>query len=166
MYQTKSQCQFGARFAVQVGIGLSIILSAAGPAAAQPIKAAVVKNVDEPGRVPHSVNFNCSAQNVVNCISPGPAIPTGKRFVVQFVSAYFETPNPGLGYMTIIKSTGLLAALPATSGGLLNGLTRYTISQSITGFIDAGQTWEVNLYFGANASASLVITGYLVDLSI
>src|SRR5215813_9628278 len=56
------------------------------PVVAQTIRAALLANVDEEGRVPYRASIFLSCTNV-DCIGQFPIVPTGKRLVVKHVFA-------------------------------------------------------------------------------
>ena len=149
---------------IAVLAALALVLTVT-PAAAQP-KAALVKSADEPGRVPFKVNVSCSPTSSVNCQLSQPAIPAGKRFVVQYVSAFIETTNSGLIYMSVGSSSGLVFAAPATNVGLSGPAKRLVVSQPVTGFINPGESWTIDFYVGIGGDGVAVVSGYLVDLTI
>jgi len=77
---------------------------AAGPALAQ--KAALVKNTDEPGRVPYEANAvfttatcesGCSnfLSNGTSVLFDLPAVPAGKRLIIKSVSGLLPSSGPG-----------------------------------------------------------------------
>jgi hypothetical protein len=139
------------------------------PAVAQP-KAALVKSADEQGRVPFKVNVNCPpVSSGFRCNFPQLAIPADRRFVVQYVSATIDAPtsNPGLVYLEVFASTNLVTAAPASYlGSIGTAVYRFAVSQPVTGFISAGETWDISLYVGSGGSGIAVVSGYLVDLRI
>ncbi|HET9269366.1 MAG TPA: hypothetical protein VFO31_14430 [Vicinamibacterales bacterium] len=131
----------------------------ARPAIAQ-IRAAVVKNVDEKGRIPFQATSLCvSAFPAPNCFVTFPAVPAGKRLVIEYVSAEFNlSPNfqPA-------------AALTNVSGGINHPLptffrfgANYGVSSRLLLYAEAGQQPVLNA-FGTSGSGN--IAGYLVDLT-
>jgi hypothetical protein len=83
------------RLVLRIALG---ILAVAWAAAANAQKAALVENVDEPGRSPYQSSV-VIVQNSANCPSGStctvhfPAVPAGKRLVVTYAGAEFTLAN-------------------------------------------------------------------------
>jgi hypothetical protein len=136
------------------------------PAIAQAVRAAVVKNIDEKGRIPWQASFICG--NGGDCTYNFGAVPAHSRLVIEHVG------------LTGLVSAGThisLALLQTNSGQFSVGLPVTLLAQRqfsdyyfVGGptliYFDAG----VSLQFHAenlDGSISLIglISGYLVDLS-
>ncbi len=130
-----------------------------GAALAQIVKAALVKNVDERGRVPYGVQVSCDA-SFGSCVAYGPLVPTGKRLVLQHVSARVSgTTN--LAFFFTDKTTGFqtFVGLPV----VLN-----LSNETVLAYIEAGDKPALTT-FSANPVAVDIngyLSGYLVDLTI
>ncbi len=64
-------------------LALAISAFTPGSALAQIVKAALVKNVDEPGRVPYQSENSCS--DPFTCAIEFSIVPANKRLVAQYV---------------------------------------------------------------------------------
>ena len=125
------------------------------------------KSVDEPGRAPFQVETQlpsgspvCGAEGFCSTAYNFPAVPPGKRLVIQQVSAYFTTKQGAtILPLTLVASTlGLPTqlALPATrqNTGLVFGAFCLAAAPC--------ETWLTNslvhYYVEPNSYASLIIT--------
>jgi hypothetical protein len=63
----------------------------AGHAIAQAVRAALVSNVDEPGRVPYQFGRDFLDCNPGNCLVQFPPVPPGKRLVITNISGDIAT---------------------------------------------------------------------------
>ena len=167
---------FGMTFVLAV---LALFAFAANEAAAQ-ARPAFVKNVDEPGRLPYnatveftrtSCSFSCS--NFVTfgpvLLFDAPSVPTGKRLVVQWVSADLPSDN-SLNSISFQRSP-IIANQQAiwqfhgpyyptnTPPGIwgMNSGAFFTV--------EPGESPHLRVKLGAanNFVASISISGYLID---
>jgi hypothetical protein len=83
MNRLKRLIWFAAGFAA---VSLAFTLGTETRAIAQAVRAALVRNQDEPGRNPYfeSRDVNCTAQG---CVAGFSAVPAGQRLVLTFISA-------------------------------------------------------------------------------
>ena len=139
----------------------------AAPVLAQVIKAALIKNVDERGRVPFMMRVTCA--DTVSCIGTGSNVPVGKRFVIEHISADTWVDSPGTITRFFVYDTNNsfsaflhpeLNSSPATAN-------IYAINESGPFYVEAGVAPRIR----ANGNTGLIraeawLTGYLVDLSI
>ena len=131
------------------------------------VRAALIKNVDEKGRTPYqqfSQQF-CSTSPV--CTVGLPAVPAGKRLVVEHVNVEV-IPEPG----SIADLTTLTGA---TSGGFWTfagekmATNSVAVNAPVLAYFEAGQAPGVNVLWGVETGSGLVnvaLTGYLVDLTL
>lgn len=153
------------------GFFLSIV---ADRAIAQ-VRAALVKNIDEPGRMPYQqlVQFSTSeCVSVLFCIVSFNPVPAGKRLVVEHVSMLVFVQDGGQpnllafgdGFST---NTGNVAILENDFkvGRSVLGQTAWSFSRPDRVYYEAGQTPKVKVgasaAFGFDGNASL--HGYLID---
>jgi hypothetical protein len=144
----------------------------AGKAVAQ-IRAALIKNVDEPGRLPyvHQVDvFPCNFQ----CQADFPAVPAGKRLVVEHVSALIVM-NPGtppipflwLDENTASSSNFIRAVVQGNFSVSVrsDNLNFLTLNRDVRTYYESGTTPRLNVFdMPPNGlSQSFVLTGYLID---
>jgi hypothetical protein len=144
---------------------------AAKPLLAQ-IRAALVKNVDEPGRTPYQSSQHCSPVGVVLlCSGDFTPVPAGKRLVIQHAS-------------------GLLGCGVASCGGGLNHIQLFSkghgslnddgafipypvvtniwsaFNEDVRLYIEPGAVPSFQAYLNVfSASITITVTGYLTDLS-
>jgi hypothetical protein len=90
------------------------------PAADAQVRPAYVKNVDEPGRMPYEecIEFSVVACSSLNCsnfhsfgpsyLFDGPAVPAGKRLIVQRVSGRLPN-NTGSGVSVALQGSQIVA---------------------------------------------------------
>src|SRR5947207_15636412 len=85
----------------------------AAPAIAQTVRAALVKNLDEPGRNPymHTSYASCTSLYTQTCQVFLPAPPAGKRLVVQYVSAGIEASG-GITGSYLLNTGAPVVVLP------------------------------------------------------
>jgi hypothetical protein len=164
MEKFKNYVLMAAGFAV-----LAAVISgfAAAPAIAALVKAALVKNVDERGRVPYIAEIVCSSLAAI-CSANIPAVSSGKRLVIEHVSGLIQI-NPA-GRVRIVRLTynggaNNLAFLHASPSNSVDPL--FVISEPVVVYIEAGQSafFEFDGSVGPT-SASVILSGYLVDLTI
>jgi len=171
---------------MSIAAGL-VLVTLAGPVAApaapakKPIKfnkGVVTRNSEEPGRVPYqqtvyltSGDSRCSD---FGCDVLFPAVPAGKRLVVQYVSLTMVlkpgfTPIASLRLGDFAETSIRIELVPSVS--TLGGGSQYVrFSQPVFGFIDAGQ--QPYLQTGAGGAgldtsfgAGWFVSGYLVDVA-
>ena len=162
---------------MQLAAGLALIAVLgkfyAVPLIAQ-VRAAVVKNIDERGRVPYMVQAHCDGLGggITNqCAASFPAVPGNRRFVVeytngnlvvthtQFSGAFLEVPSVGPSFIFLASHFEL------TNGD--NDL--YSVSMPVVLYYEAGQIPVAHIHafpLGNNqAVGSVTLSGYLVDLT-
>jgi hypothetical protein len=142
-----------------------------------------VKNVDEPGRVPYeaSIQFTKSmcTQNCTKFLAydagagghytfDGPAIPAGKRLVLQWVTALLPTASaPAIIALTNSPGEGIYRSKWSFFGPFY-GWPPNQIGMSSAAFatIEPGQSPHVEVYFKAAPTANfsyVTLSGYLID---
>ena len=163
---------------VLMAVGFAVLamvvgVFSAGPAIAQAVRAALVSNVDEPGRVPYEFQHDCEFVGTI-CRVPLPLVQTGKRLVTTHVSGFFDVTLPPGTLATALYFDGNLDrlttqgihAIPVTFQGMGSfGDSFFVFDQSILGFTGAGQTAELRVELGTIASTfvRVTVTGYLLD---
>ena len=133
------------------------------------VKAALVKNVDEKGRVPYTYRASCNFVSAFFCTVNSPAVPNDRRLVITHVSAAIRTGSPAGGVQTYVLSDGFTqSAFFAPVFVTDDGFTRhYAVNEPVQVYIEAGGTIRVAFSgLTTNGSTSVVVTGYLVDLTI
>ena len=146
----------------------------AGPVIAQAVKAALVKNVDERGRVPYQQEVGCQAAPAnPTCLGVGPQVPNGKRLVVEHVSTSISLQT-GFHITDVFLSSSsfVLGISPATYVHPLfqstsAGNDAYNQNESVVQYFEAGDRPTINLdRDGGSVFMVGLISGYLVDLGI
>ena len=137
------------------------------------VRPALVKNSDEPGRTPYEVqaqyyyagcNIGCSdAGSYLDTVYFRlPAVPAGKRWVIQHISGYIPTTSGGSVSLSSITDSKLKWSF---YGPLfpLNGVSGFS-SQVFTTF-GPGEIPLVDIYATSHANiiCDIIISGYLID---
>lgn len=153
------------------GFGMLSVLAgifSAGPAIAQAVRAALVSNVDDPGRIPYQSQRACIFSSG-SCVVSFPPVPDGKRLVITHVSGSLQDTLPG-GTLVLgnLSSFGTSIAITVTFTGSSGGSNYFTFDQSALLFYDARLHPEVTMTVGAfgqpsNSFASFTLTGYMLD---
>jgi hypothetical protein len=142
------------------------------------LRAELVKNVDEPGRMPYqeTVSYNGGSTPVCPvlqfCLPTFPAVPAGKRLVVEHVSAMIFVTNTGgpnlfafrTGFST--NTGNVLVMNHAFSlGGSIASVNIWSIDRQVRVYYGPGE--GPSLKIGASASMGFVhnvtLHGYLID---
>jgi hypothetical protein len=153
--------------------GLALVVMAgkffAVPLLAQ-VRAALVQNVDEHGRIPYqstSQGGNCNG--VLQCDAFFPAVPNNKRLVITHFDTLVFVQNSGsLIYMFLSTAPATFSSNKAypefTAGPPYAGDNTFISSRSVQFYVDAGSAPVV--HFNASQGVypvSLTLTGYLLD---
>jgi hypothetical protein len=141
------------------------------PVAAQAVKAALVRDIDNADRQPVTMVFNYNLPNNVSqagCGSAGPSytVPTGKRLVIDYINLTalmdVDTQTPGFSL------TGMVSAYyPLRVGRAAFGGAAFGSSQPVKVYYEAdrvvgGCAFRDSAVSGAAIRAD--VTGHLVDL--
>jgi hypothetical protein len=158
---------------------------AAKPAGAQ-VRAAIVQNVDEPGRNPYASTvffangFEFPAGGICTnsqCDLHFQAVPAGKRLVVTNVigNVYVDAPGviaPVLLFPFGNSSQGTTMMLPAgLMAGTYLGANMVGINAEVRAYFEAGATPAIAItpignisVLDSRGSAAITLSGYLVSL--
>ncbi len=119
---------------------------------AQAVRAALVRNQDEPGRNPYSQFAECLG---TECSLTFPPVPAGQRLVVTFVSMATGNGNGGpIAFAGHGQDVRFLQSQNAT----------VSITNSpIVAYYDAGETPTLNC-FCPNTLMEATLSGYYVSL--
>jgi len=165
---------------------LALVAAILSTAALLPVQeaaaaAALVKNVDEPGRQPYEAwvefyptigcSFNCSNFNTFGSVIvfDAPAVPAGKRLVVQWVSAMLPSGSPinviSLQSSTIISNQYVKWQSYGPFNQFFPGTDVYGMSSAAYTTYGPGEQPHIRVQLGAknNYSGNVVISGYLID---
>ncbi|HLK17477.1 MAG TPA: hypothetical protein VKT81_00935 [Bryobacteraceae bacterium] len=145
-------------FAALAGAVLTVVgIGTESRAIAQAVRAALVQNVDEPGRHPYIETVTCETGN---CVLTFPAVPSGQRLVVTSVSAEsFAISGRVLelrGHGTVIQYLPITSFFNNVGSSNLHNLS----------YFDAGESPSI-LCFDCNpnpTNLSATLSGYFISL--
>lgn len=127
-----------------------------------------ITSVDDPGRTPYQFFANLQPCVKTTCQATTPAIPDGKRLVVQHVSAFGALTSPGNTVEVVVSTPNAVISTfaPPVFGTSNQG---FAFDQTVQGYADSGQT--VTVFISTNgsfdqAASDFVVTGYLIDCSV
>jgi hypothetical protein len=150
--------------------GALALVAVLGKFYAQPlmaqVRAALVKNLDEKGRNPYiqHVFSSCSGSSGL-CDLIYPAVPAGKRLVIERVSANIAA-DAGINGTFLALPNGGAFALPGRTTSLPS---LFAVNEGVLAYYDAGQSPVVRIALSGTAPffapSDAVIAGYLVDLT-
>jgi hypothetical protein len=134
------------------------------------VRAALVQNIDEPGRSPFTLTIECAgSQNSGFCSgTSSTAVPANKRFVAQYMNGTVSISNGGLfadGFLFV--NNGSTLYLDEHLVGNAGGFSTYTINMPVVAYFEAGQTPSGEIFgtAGNAPNAVVTLTGYLIDLT-
>lgn len=157
----------------------ALLFFTAGEAVTQ-IRAALVKNTDEPGRLPyqHRVDFPNANCNTTTCVLPFPAVPAGKRLVIQHVSiiasastntppnwvAFGEASSPNVA----APNTENIAIVQPffTQGPSQGGVSFWALDREVLVYYDPGAIPKLKISVPTSFStfvSNATVHGYLID---
>ena len=131
------------------------------------IRAALIKNIDEKGRNPYQQSGATDCTGLGLCDLAFPAVPAGKRLVVEHVSGNFN-PNPGAAMNAIFLEGAGGFAVFSFPGSSMATPQLVAVNQPVLAYFESGQTPFIRVAWNSTANTgafSAVITGYLVDLT-
>jgi hypothetical protein len=137
------------------------------------VRAALVQNIDEPGRSPFTLALECSSSGNSNACfgTSSTAVPANKRFVVQYVNGNMSIFGSGVfdtGSVSSNSITGSTVYLDPHFVVNAFGFSTYTINMPVAAYFEAGQTPSIEIIGTSTAQAPSVVitlTGYLIDLT-
>jgi hypothetical protein len=117
-----------------------------------------VRDIDEPGRSPYMATRTANSNNLVF-----PAVPAGKRLVIEHISYFARFGSAGLQRMLLFASNNQdlmeFQITPIQDGSNYDTV----INQPVRAYVDAGFT-PVTAVTGINVvSSRATISGYLID---
>jgi hypothetical protein len=142
----------------------------AGPAIAQAVRAALVSNVDDPGRIPYQQSFVVFFGGANNS-QLTPAVPPGKRVVITNISGAVDTNMPAGALLQ--PHIGLLGANPLIYPTLIfsgsgNGENSFAFNQQTLLFANPGDRIVMGMEIAmvpTQGNAFFTLSGYLLDCS-
>jgi hypothetical protein len=134
-------------------------------------RAALVRSIDEPARVPYSYSLAPTCPFLNECEISFPVVPAGKRLRVTRISAFFRDTNTS-AFLALCKNSDLnpMISFPlAPFNGFFFGIL-LSATPDVDFTFEAGETPVVVLGVSAvdsiitNSGNRLGVSGYLVDL--
>jgi len=168
MNRFKNYVWMAAGFAVLAAVVSGIV---AAPGVAQLVKAALLKNVDERGRIPYQGTLFCATPATASaCAVDGAAVGSGKRLVIEHVSANIRVSRGKAVEFAELRVGGGsdFQYLPAHYVSTPTVTDSYYINEQLILYVETGQTPSifVQTASGNFISIKATITGYLVDLTL
>jgi hypothetical protein len=159
--------------------GTLAILATLGHFYAKPlmaqVRAALVSNVDDPGRIPYQLGRNFLDCNPGNCTVLFPSVPPGKRLVITNISGRIATSvaagsliSPSVEANNAGKE--VIVFLATTFQGTSEGQNLFVFNQPTHLFYAAGEEPIADVQFTApnapgTGTVSFTLTGYMLDCS-
>jgi hypothetical protein len=159
-----------AMFLATVGVVISVM----GSKAVAQIGAALVKNADEPGRVPYQQTLEFGPNSTIClgglfCVLSFPPVPSGKRLVVEQVSALIAVSGGQVHYLTLgdqfLTNGGNVAILQPNFVPAYNGRFLAT-TQQVRAYYEPEATPKLKIAVTngfSNFRSNVTLTGYLID---
>jgi hypothetical protein len=140
---------------------------------------AYTKNVDEPGRIPYqyAVDFQSGTSACVTnsfCIVPFPAVPAGKRLVVEHLTVFAAVSGGGIpnllafGDNFVTNQNNVFIIPPTFTPSVTSlGATFYALERPVRVYYEPGTTPKVKIGASANFAftCNMTLHGYLIDAS-
>ena len=133
-------------------VALVVTLATESRAIAQVVRAALVRNQDEPGRNPYSQNAGCFGKN---CSLTFPPVPAGQRLVVTFVNAVAEGSDGGILQLGGHGQDYRYLTTPNATAAVVNS--------PVLAYYDAGETPTLTCICESTVLGS-TLSGYFVSL--
>jgi len=167
---------FMKRFPIQIltALGFVTVMIMVGlwasPKLMAAVKAALVQNVDEPGRNPYQemVFLSCfpGYAGIELCTGGFTTVPTNSRLVITHISGEVSVLGGGIGdgLLWLAYAGTSRTPFPLLPGGL-NGLF---VNEPVLAYFEAGQIPQIQLGFtnpASNPAAFITLAGYYVRLN-
>jgi len=135
------------------------------PAIAQ-VRAAITQDRDQRARNYYQAVLSCS--NVPSpCQIVFPAVPAGKRLVIEHVSTLTTLPTGATVADVELRGGNVFQFLPIFAApGNFGGQVQYTTNDTVLAYYDVAQTPNVDVFSptGSNFSVVASISGYTIDI--
>jgi hypothetical protein len=140
---------------------LALVLTAIGP---KQVMAAIgftpVRDVDNPGRQPFSINLTVSQG-----MSSTFPIPAGKRLVITHVDAFTDNLPDTIAIRSTVNGGFSEIGVGFSRIDTPAGFVHYRANEQVMGFADPGTSVSVSYFtFSFGVSARVNIHGYFVDV--
>jgi hypothetical protein len=126
------------------------------------IRAALVQNMDEPGRRPYQVTVTLNP--AVDFKADFPAVPAGQRLVVQQIMvSTTNNVNTYGAFFLLVGSTTVFQAVLTTD--TFSPVPTRQLSTPLTAYVDGGQHASAHFVFVPNGGdlATITLIGHLID---
>jgi hypothetical protein len=150
-------------------LAVSVIALAVPNTASAQIRPAMVRNVDEPARVPYFASGQPGCPYTNECDLVGPIVPAGKRLRVTRLEGIIVGQTTSIFFALMLNDTShpvLMFPAQPMSGAFFGSVVSF--NQEVDFFFEAGQTPIIEV---GNTSSIVVdvrnrltIVGYLVDV--
>jgi len=136
------------------------------------IKAALVQNIDEPGRNPYLSTIGLQCTNASTCVQDFAPVPSGKRLVVTSITGNLYPASPGIvPILNLFKNgqqVGSGIAVPTfIEAGTFSSFNIVGVNAQFNAFFEPGETPLIYVVATSNfglGGGSLTLSGYLVSL--
>ena len=133
-----------------------------------PSNPVMVRNIDEPARVPYFVSARPSCPYTNVCYLTGTTVPTGMRLRITHVSGVINANVSGYAALSIDNENALQIMLPLTSvnGGPFQ--QSVAVNHEVDVYVDEGHTPILQIGCPAGmviynvSTQNMIISGYLV----
>jgi hypothetical protein len=154
-----------------IGAAALALLGVLGHFSAKPllaqIRAALVRNIDEPGRSPYLSASPNVGYTPNQCIAEFAPVPPNKRLVVQHISGYAALTGPSTLVVAILEAPNVLVNVPrAYLSATFVGGSQYVANQEMVLYLEPGGVPRLRFQV-SNVSCTAVgtLSGYLIDLN-
>jgi hypothetical protein len=131
------------------------------------IRAALVRNIDEPGRSPYLSASPIVGLTPFTCIAEFAPVPPNKRLVVQYISGYTALTGPSTKVFAILEAPNLLVNVPrAYLSATLVGGSQYVANQEMVLYVEPGGVPRLRFEVSnVSCTAAGTLSGHLIDLN-
>jgi hypothetical protein len=131
------------------------------------VRAALVKNIDERGRIPYTQSVGCFNNGLTQCVAIFPFVPANKRLVIEHINGFVGTATNL--YSVVLGGNGTSSNIFFQLQGAQSGLNLFVANQPFLAYFEAGLAPQCNITVNAGGlediASTVTITGYLVDLT-
>jgi hypothetical protein len=139
------------------------------------VRAALVQNVDEPGRNPYQEAIFTTCSGTQNCNFGFSIVPPGKRLVVTHVNGFIDVRNATLPNANLQSSLGGSQYASVFLTGVRNtvsaGSTRIVFNNEVLAYFGPGESpagfyglFSTTDSWPTNAGGLMTLTGYYINL--
>jgi hypothetical protein len=147
----------------------SVMVFAAPNTASAQVRPAMVRNVDEPARVPYFASAQPTCPFLNECDLIGPIVPAGKRLRVTRLEGILVGQTTSIFFALMLNDNGhpvLMFPAQPISGAFFGSVVSF--NQEVDFFFEAGQTPLLSVgnmtSIVGDPRSRLTLVGYLVDI--